>query len=204
MCRIVKELGAEDKVHVYGVLTDYDLSSWTASLKTDYTKTSQQRTGTPPYMAHELLTGTSDIHLYRHDVESLFYIMLLLCARHKFDPSKKVKWPLVMREGKLPFGDWFKEPNYAKLGMFKASFFSRMEPIELSPAFEYFRGWLLRLRRSFSPDIQRSNITINDEKPCWRRNRWRRLVTGAYLPPSTTKHWGDTSTILQSSNRPTT
>ena len=131
MCRIVKEFGAKDKV--YGVLTDYDLSSWAASLKTDYTKTSQQRTGTPPYMAHELLTGMSDIHLYRHDVESFFYIMLLLCARHKLDPRKGAKWPVVMQEGELPYMDWFNEPNYARLGRFKTALFSQMEPIILSP-----------------------------------------------------------------------
>ena len=155
MCRIVKELGAKDKV--YGVLTDYDLSSWAASLKTDYTKTSQQRTGTPPYMAHELLTGASDIHLYRHDVESLFYIMLLTCARHQFDRNKEAKWPMVMREGKLPYGDWFNEPNYVKLGMFKAFFFSQTEDIELSPDFEGIRKWLMSLQYCFSDGFEAKN-----------------------------------------------
>ena len=129
MCRIVKELGTEDKEHVYGVLTDYDLSSWAASLKNDYSKTSQQRTGTPPYMAQELLKGTSDIHLYRHDIESLFYIMLLTCARHKFGQSGKAKWSVVMRDGTLPYQDWFDERNYAKLGSLKNDFFSPVEPI---------------------------------------------------------------------------
>jgi len=147
MCRIVK---VEDNAHVYGVLTDYNLSSWGASLKSDYTKTSQQRTGAPPYMAYELLRGESDIHLYRHDVESLFYIMLSLCARHEFDSSKEAKWSVVMREGRLPYQDWFNEPNYAKLGIFKIIFFADMQVIELSPAFEDFRLWLLSLRRSFS------------------------------------------------------
>ena len=61
------------------MLTDYDLSSWTASLKTDCTKTS--------YMTQELLMGRSDIH--RHDIESPFYVMLLTCARHKFDRSNR-------------------------------------------------------------------------------------------------------------------
>ena len=56
---------------VRGVLTDHDPSSRTRDLKSDYTKTSQQRTGTPPYMAHGLLTGQSPLHLYRHDIESL-------------------------------------------------------------------------------------------------------------------------------------
>ena len=31
---------------VYGVLTDFDLSSWTADLTSTYAKTSQQRAGT--------------------------------------------------------------------------------------------------------------------------------------------------------------
>ena len=173
MCRIVKELGAEGKMHVYGVLTDYDLSSWVASLRTDYTKTSQQRTGTPPYMAHELLTGTNDIHLYRHDVESLFYIMLLLCARHKFNPHKKAKWPVVMREGKLPYGDWFNEPKYARLGRFKVAFFSQLEPITLSPDFEDFRPWLRDLRYSFSEGFRCKISDLNKQEglPEWRQKR---------------------------------
>ena len=169
MCRIVKELGAEDKV--YGVLTDYDLSSWAASLTAGYTKTSQQRTGTPPYMAHELLTGTSDIHLYRHDVESLFYIMLLLCARHRFDPSRDTKWQLVMREGKLPYGDWFNEPNYAKLGMFKAFFFSHNRTVDLSPDFEDFRPWLQDLLLSFSEGFKRKLVNEEQALPEWRKKQ---------------------------------
>lgn len=50
------------------VLTDYNLSSWTACMNPNYTKTLQQHTGTLPYMAQELLKGMSPLHLYRHDV----------------------------------------------------------------------------------------------------------------------------------------
>ena len=83
MYRLLEEMNANgEKVYkVYGVLTNYDLSSWTDSLNPNYTKTSQQWTGTPPYMAQELLKGTSHLYLYRHDVKSLFYIMLLMSAR---------------------------------------------------------------------------------------------------------------------------
>ena len=175
MCRIVEDLGAEDKVHVYGVLTDYDLSSWTASLRTDYTKTSQQRTGTPPYMAHELLTGASDIHLYRHDVESLFYIMLLLCARHEFDPSGEAERPVVMREGEIPYGDWFNEQNYGKLGIFKAYFFSQMGAIELSPAFEDIRKWLVHLQYCFSDGFELKNS--------YKKRKERAGDSAGELPP---------------------
>ena len=150
---IMYRLGMEvmgGKPQVYGVLTDYDLSSWAVSLNTDYIKTSQQRTGTPPYMAQELLKGTSDVHLYRHDVESLFYVMLMMCARHTIDPSKDPKRPVVMRDPReLPYQDWFNESSYVKLGRAKGSFFTDLETVELSPAFEDFRLWLEDLQSRF-------------------------------------------------------
>ena len=179
MCRIVKELGAKDKV--YGVLTDYDLSSWVASLKKNYTKTSQHRTGTPPYMAQELLKGTSDIHLYRHDVESLFYIMLLTCARHKFDHSNDAKWSVVMRKGALPYGEWFNEQKYETLGNHKIAFFSSNRPIDLSPDFEDFRPWLRDLRYSFSEGFKAKVSDQNEREglPGWRKKRagWSTVQT---------------------------
>jgi len=140
---------------VYGVLTDYDLSSWKEELKTDYTMTSQQRTGTPPYMAHELLMGTSRTHLYRHDIESLFHIMLLMCGRHTIVHSSGqadtgAKSGVVMRKGKLPYQRWFEERDYDALGEHKAAFFTYTKAIELSPAFEDFRAWLQALQYRFS------------------------------------------------------
>ena len=65
----------ERKVH--GVLTDYDLSSFVETVKPDYTKTSQQRTRTPPHMALGLLRETSPLQPHRQDLESLFYMMKL-------------------------------------------------------------------------------------------------------------------------------
>ena len=170
MCRIVKNLDAKDEV--YGVLTDYDLSSWAASLKTNYTKTSQQRTGTPPYMAQELLMGRSDTHLYRHDVESLFYIMLLTCARHEFDRSNKSKWSVVMREGKLPYQKWFSGQDYDTLGRLKGFFLLHKEPIELSPAFEDFRPWLQDLRISSKEGFMaKLSDPAEEEQSGWRQKR---------------------------------
>ena len=143
------------KRDIYGVLTDYDLSSWTKALKKDYTRTSQQRTGTPPYMAEELLKGTNRTHLYRHDVESLFYIMLLMCGRHAFGYGKdsvtgEEKLQVTIREGKVPYQNWFCQPDYNVLGSLKFSFFTGLEAIELSPAFKDFRPWLRALQMRFS------------------------------------------------------
>ena len=166
MYRLIEELNAkgESEWRVYGVLADYDLSSWRKDLENDYTRTSQQRTGTPPYMAFELLQRTSSTHLYRHDLESLFYIILLMAAHHTITPTEsgrnaKLKGRVVMREGELPYQKWFDTPDYDTLGSIKESFFSgkRKQPIELSPAFEAFRPWLNGMRRGFAKGFNSKN-----------------------------------------------
>ena len=154
MCRFIEEENAEGTKErkVYGVLTDYDLSSLVEIMNPDYTRTSQQRTGTPPYMAYELLRGTSPIHLYRHDLESLFYIMLLMATRHTIRiPEGEDKPRVTMREPRrLPYQNWFDEPRYDVLGSLKASFFSETQPFKPSPVFKDFLPWLVDLQRCFS------------------------------------------------------
>ena len=155
MCRIIKvmnEAGVREIKNVCGVLTDYDISSWTGPLISDYTKTSQQRTGTPPFMAHGLLDGTDALHLYRHDVESLFYIMLILATHYEIEvPKEEGKDGGVrVRKGKLRFQQWFETPDYDTLGGIKSDFFTKLRTFEVSPSFKDFRGWLLKLLKSFS------------------------------------------------------
>jgi serine/threonine protein kinase len=140
---------------VYGVLTDFDLSSWTASLTGDYKSTSQQRTGTPPYMAYELLKGTENLHLYRHDVESLFYIMLILASHYEIhipqDTEKEAGGVRMRRDPEvLPYERWFDQPLYEALADFKSSFLrdSRTK-LDLTPSFEDFRDWIESIRWSF-------------------------------------------------------
>ena len=63
--------------HVRGVLNDFDLSS----LRDVPGASLFQRTGTLPYMASELLVdknGQPPKHLYRHDVESIFWVLYLV------------------------------------------------------------------------------------------------------------------------------
>jgi len=143
------------KGKVYGVLTDYDLASWATSLTDDYAPTSQQRTGTPPFMAIGILKGTDALHLYRHDVESLFYIMVILATHYEIEgPKKDGGGGVRMRGGKLPFERWFDEPSYENLASFKRDFLSECKALDLSPTFEDFRGWLLRLHASFALGFQ--------------------------------------------------
>ena len=168
MCRFIEERNGEGSMErrVYGVLTDYDLSSFTATMNSNYKKTSQQRTGTPPYMALELLKGTSALHLYRHDLESLFYIMLLTAARHTIGTPRRDDNPRVVLRTSwvLPYQEWFNEPRYHVLGSLKGSFFSDMHLITLSRAFEDFLPWLKDLQQSFSSGFSLGVVASNMRK----------------------------------------
>ena len=157
MYRIVREKNSAGVVEekVCGVLTDFDLASWTEDLKRDDGKMSQA-TGTPPFMACELLRGSDAQHLYRHDLESLFYVMLILATRYEIRlPTSEEEGGLRMRQGlkELPYQRWFDQPSYETLGCIKRSFLSRLKDPDLSPAFEDFRDWLKRLHLSFARGV---------------------------------------------------
>ncbi|KAJ3909431.1 protein kinase [Lentinula edodes] len=83
---------------VYGVLNDFDLSSRVRDM--DKGPTSKQRTGTRPFMSLDLLNPDWEGgHLYRHDLESLFYIMLCLACRYEA--------PGVPAPEPRPYSQWF-------------------------------------------------------------------------------------------------
>ena len=68
---------------VVGVLTDWDLStvlSFSSTPNTDHT-------GTKPFMALQLLSGDTVVHMFRHDAESFIWLFLWVCGCS--DGSKK-------------------------------------------------------------------------------------------------------------------
>jgi len=141
---------------VHGVLTDYDLSLWTASQTPDRSGTPQQRTGTPLFMANGLLCSydPDGLHLYRHDAESIFYVMLILTTHYEIQAPKELDGEgggIRMKEGNLSFQDWFNIQNYNTLGAIKSTFIMRAaRGFEVSRSFKDFRLWLLQLRMSFA------------------------------------------------------
>ena len=162
MYRIVEEENEAGVIEekVCGVLIDFGLASFTEDLR-DYTKTSQQRMGTPPFMAYELLRGLDAHHLYRHDLESLFYVMLVLVTHYEIQlPTEEEGGGLYMRQGfkELPYGMWFGQPSYEALASLKRAFFSSLRHFNLSPDFEDFRDWLWDLRLSFRRGIRAKDI----------------------------------------------
>ncbi|KAF8917357.1 hypothetical protein CPB85DRAFT_1285605 [Mucidula mucida] len=71
----------ERRGRICGVLNDFDMSSF----RENTSPSSKQRTGTRPFMAREFHVNPSSppLHLYRHDLESIFYVLFILVVAHK-------------------------------------------------------------------------------------------------------------------------
>ncbi|KAF9462741.1 hypothetical protein BDZ94DRAFT_1298367 [Collybia nuda] len=131
---------------IYGVLNDLDLSSLRKSVEGGE-QTSLQRTGTPPYMAVDLLRRDTH-HLYRHDLESLGYVNLLLCCRNKFVPGNPLE-----RLPQPKLNDWFDaKASWFDLGGRKLALLVEFTNINslIDPSFQDFIPGLNRFLDSLS------------------------------------------------------
>ncbi|KAJ3880856.1 protein kinase [Lentinula edodes] len=122
---------------VYGVLNDFDLSSRVRDM--DKGPTSKQRTGTRPFMSLDLLNPDWEGgHLYRHDLESLFYIMLCLACRYEA--------PGVPSPDPRPYSEWFSGTDADVLSnksKFLLNALSKGLPVQ--PYFSSFKQWLWKI-----------------------------------------------------------
>ncbi|KAF8824705.1 hypothetical protein HHX47_DHR7000313 [Lentinula edodes] len=90
----------------YGVLNDWDLASWLNTQ--NEVSTSKFRMGTKPYMAHEQHSSDwQGPHRFRHDLESVFYVILLLVSLYS-SPAEKVRFPST---GDHRYEKWHKEDD---------------------------------------------------------------------------------------------
>ncbi|KAJ3990763.1 hypothetical protein F5050DRAFT_1582467, partial [Lentinula boryana] len=73
---------------MYRVLNDWDLATWLNNERNG--PTSLFHTRTKPYMAHEQQSVCWEgPHRYHHDMESIFYVMLLFVCLYS-NPHKKI------------------------------------------------------------------------------------------------------------------
>ncbi|KAK0497861.1 hypothetical protein EDD18DRAFT_1351677 [Armillaria luteobubalina] len=157
--------------HIRGVLNDFDLSS----LRDVSSASSFQRAGTLPYMASELLIdkeGQPSKHLYRHDVESIFYVILLLCCRYEVldTPTSSEPAPLAYEKVSSPFDDWY-TVGRATLKDMKISFIVRDIPA-VNSGFAAFQPWIGDLHQQFA-DGQSAQSTYSHRQA-------RGKATGAF------------------------
>lgn len=75
-----------DKVR--GILNDWDMASLLDDAGEAPISTARHRTGTIPFMATDLLHPNPPTHLYRHDLESFFYILVWAAMNYDL-PHKK-------------------------------------------------------------------------------------------------------------------
>ncbi|KAJ3741413.1 protein kinase [Lentinula detonsa] len=115
---------------VYGVLNDFDLSSFVHDMGKG--PASDFRTGTRPFMSVDLLDPKwKGGHLYRHDLESLFFIMICLTCRYER--------PGVPAAEPRPFSKWFSGTD-DEVRENKADFYRDRYSGEL-PIQHYFAGF---------------------------------------------------------------
>ncbi|KAK0478826.1 hypothetical protein IW261DRAFT_1337302 [Armillaria novae-zelandiae] len=154
---------------IRGVLNDFDLSSFRSATGASST----QRTGTLPYMAYELLfndeNGQPPKHLYRHDVESIFYVVLLLVCRYKFVPTEESSKDVVTeRARKVPsrFDRWYTLTR-DQLSSEKAKLLWKHTSLLVNSGFHDFQAWVdrlyLRFVLGFTAQSQQDALKKSDE-----------------------------------------
>ncbi|THU76486.1 hypothetical protein K435DRAFT_771032 [Dendrothele bispora CBS 962.96] len=119
---------------IFGVLNDLDLASRATK---EMSATSKHRTGTRPFMAYELLDPKKVVsHLYRHDLESFFYVMLCLCCRYNLDGT---------RAGN-EYDEWFTR-SALDVKRSKTDMFTQLEAFEppVTPDFSAFEPLLVHI-----------------------------------------------------------
>ncbi|KAJ3935280.1 MAG: hypothetical protein NXY57DRAFT_519291 [Lentinula lateritia] len=127
----------------YGVLNDWDLASW---LNTENeVSTSKFRMGTRPYMAHEQHSSDwQGPHQFRHDLESVFYIILLLVSLYS-SPTEKVRFPST---GDHRYEKWHEQGDcFLKGRKLMVVHAGNWQPFS-QPFFSGFNSWLIALQRS--------------------------------------------------------
>lgn len=129
-----------------GVLNDFDLAS--VGLLEEIpegTVPSSHGTGTRLFMAIELLGTPPSPHYYRHDLESLMYVMLWHASRFSNNGT-------VIRPS--PYERWG-HPNIDSdvLEAYKIKFVHTETP-QVSPHFEVLRPWIERLQRLLRDGLQ--------------------------------------------------
>ncbi|KAJ3839145.1 protein kinase [Lentinula raphanica] len=123
---------------VYGVLNDFDLSSTVDCMAQG--PSSKERTGTRPFMSPDLLDSHwKGGHLPRHDLESLFYIILCLVCRYD------ELYGLIPCAEPRPFTKWFVGSD-DDVRAYKVSFIHYGSAPTIQPYFTDFKPWVTDLR----------------------------------------------------------
>ncbi|KAF7421075.1 hypothetical protein PC9H_011595 [Pleurotus ostreatus] len=143
-------LWTNDK-RVVGVLNDWDLATPVDAVG----NSTNHRTGTGPFMAYDLLGPEPPVHLYRHDLESLFYVLIWAVVHYNIGsdiPYSGAVNPVL----KTWTGDYGEARNA------KHAFLGDPEPVlrNIQPVFKSLRAlWIQPLCNLFrQAQVNRDNL----------------------------------------------
>jgi hypothetical protein len=127
----------------YGVLNDFDLAV-DADIKS---ASSKQRTGTKPFMAIDLLRDHPSVHMYRHDLESMFYVLVWITSR--FHNGEEIADP--------PLQEWADQGGTALVDK-KLSFMLSLPPPPTAE-FDPLGRWVAFIRKMIRGGFWRGQTT---------------------------------------------
>lgn len=90
----------QDEDGVKGIVNDWDMASPVDDR--DEVLATNIPTGTTPFMACELLCSDAPPHLYRHDLESFFYILVWACVNYSLRKRKQLSIAKAVELWNLP------------------------------------------------------------------------------------------------------
>jgi hypothetical protein len=126
---------------IYGVLNDFDLSYQMTPDHPDPDRpSSNQRTGTLPFMAIDLLDENPPVHGYRHDLESFMWVILFHIGQYQDGKSLGTSGP---------YYNWLLG-NRAEMGMEKTMLMKGQAKLVAQSAFRPLLRWIRDLAVMFA------------------------------------------------------
>ena len=147
----------------HGILNDFDMASMRKQDGTIASDNDRHHhlTGTRPFMALDLLKTKSvtkpTVHLYRHDLESFFYILVWAAARYKYSTGAT----LAVRE----LDDWSGEKAFLlKSGFYMTQIRTEVKAKYCLPEFsDLWDAWINPLFRMFREGLQEADSATDQE-----------------------------------------
>jgi serine/threonine protein kinase len=140
---------AECSAEAVGILNDFDMATERLpDAKETEVSAAHHRTGTLPFMALELVDNdeADPIHLYRHDLESFFYILIWAATHYDFGSQTKRNTPGMMRQ-------WLDPDTAAEIKkkiIIGPYLKSAITPLVLAPFEGLWETWVVPLRSLFT------------------------------------------------------
>jgi hypothetical protein len=146
-----------------GVVNDWDMASHLDDRGEVPTSTARHRTGTIPFMACDLLVDKPPVHIYRHDLESFFYILIWAAVHFDLKNKKRLPTHPGLQEWD---GNTIKMAGAAKTELFHT--YARAESAVFCHVREEFgdvlQSWIMPLWNLFQKAVQSVPSPFSCEK----------------------------------------